>query len=129
MIIILDVTDANANRVESYNDGETLLVTPNGMQGFTTSLASPNVDLTNLHIDAGGIPGAILNILHLDSAIQYVVEKGAELAMGPIVNSAFGALAGPKKLNVLGKTIDIQVEPTDLSFDSLKLSAGNIRVH
>jgi hypothetical protein len=29
MIIILDVTDSNANRVESYNDGETLLVTPN----------------------------------------------------------------------------------------------------
>jgi hypothetical protein len=38
--------------------------------------------------------------------------------MGPMMNKALGALGGPQKLDVLGKTIDVQVSPTDISFTS-----------
>jgi hypothetical protein len=38
--------------------------------------------------------------------------------MGPMMNKALGALAGPKQLTVLGKTIDVQVSPSNVQFTS-----------
>jgi hypothetical protein len=95
----------------------TLLVSPNGMDGFTTELANPNVQISGLDISASGVPGAILSILPLDSVIEWVAPKAAGMFMGPMMNQALGALGGPQKLNLLGKTIDIQVAPSDVSFD------------
>jgi hypothetical protein len=97
--------------------GGTLLITPNGMNGFTTKLSNPNVDIQGLNVDASGLPGTILDMIDMNGLITDAIDKGAELAMGPIVNSAFGALAGPQKLPVLGKTIDVQVAPSAVSFD------------
>jgi hypothetical protein len=94
----------------------TLSVTPNGMAGFTTKLNNPRVTVTGFHLSASGIPGDILGRLHLDSAIQFIVAKGAELAMNPLMNMALGALAGPQQLDVLGKQLEIQVAPSEISF-------------
>ena len=94
----------------------TLLVTPNGMNGFTTTLANPNIQLLNLDMSSSGVPGAILSILPLDKAIEYIAPKAAEMFMGPMMNKALGSLAGPQKLNVLGKTIDLQVSASDVTF-------------
>lgn len=110
-----DTTDVSATKVAISG---TLLVSPDGMNGFTTQLVDQNVDLEGLNISAGGVPGAILDIIPLDSVIQYVAPKAAEMFMGPMMNKALGALGGPQKLNVLGKTIDVQVAPTDISFTS-----------
>jgi hypothetical protein len=95
----------------------TLNVAMNGMQGFTTTLANPNVNITNLNITASGLPGAILSFVDMNSVISFVVSKGAEMFMGPMMNKMLGALAGPQKLMLLGKTIDVQVAPSDISFD------------
>src|SRR5215510_14985393 len=95
----------------------TLDITPAGMAGFTTKIVSPDVQVTNFHLDAGGIPDTIINLLHLDTAISFIVSKGAELAMGPLVNHALGALAGPQKLDVLGRKLDLQVAPSAIEFD------------
>jgi len=95
----------------------TLVVTPNGMNGFNASLQNPNVDIQGLNVSASGLPGTILGMIDMNSMIAKVVSKGAESFMGPMVNSAFGALTGPQKLNVLGKTIDLQVAPSAVSFD------------
>lgn len=95
----------------------TLLVTPNGM-GFDTQLVDPDVQLSGLHISASGIPGAVLDILPMDSIIGYVAPIAAEKFMGPMMNKALGALGGPKQLNVLGKTIDVEVVPSDITFTS-----------
>ncbi len=94
----------------------TLLVSPDGMNGFATELANPTVQLTGLDISASGVPGAILNIIPLDSAIQYIVPKVAGMFMKPMLNTALGALAGPKQVDVLGKTLTVQVSPSDISF-------------
>jgi len=110
-----DTTDVSATKVAISG---TLLISPDGMNGFTTQLVDQNVQLEGLNISAGGVPGAILDIIPLDSVIQYVAPKAAEMFMGPMMNKALGALGGPQKLNVLGKTIDVQVSPTDISFTS-----------
>jgi len=73
--------------------------------------------VTNFHLDASGLPGDILGQLHLDTAIQFIISKGAELAMNPLMNQALGALAGPVQLDVLGKQLDLQVVPSAVSFD------------
>jgi hypothetical protein len=97
--------------------GGTLLVTPDGVKGFKTTLADETVQMTNLHIDASGIPGTILDLINMDSAIQYIVSKGAEMAMEPMMNTALGGLAGPKTLDVMGKKLDVEVAASDISFD------------
>jgi hypothetical protein len=94
----------------------TLDVTPNGMMGFTTALVSPNVNITNLNLTASGLPGAILNLIDLNGVISWAVEKGAEMFMGPMMNQALGALAGPKTLMVAGQTITFQVVPSNIAF-------------
>jgi hypothetical protein len=93
-----------------------LQVSPDGMNGFATNLASPNVQLTGLDITSGGVPGAILSIIPLDSAIEFIVPKVAGMFMKPMMNQALGALAGPKTVNVLGKTLTVQVKPADIEF-------------
>jgi glucodextranase-like protein len=95
----------------------TLIVSPNGTSGFKTSLAGPTVQIDNLNISASGIPGTILDLINLNSAIETVIEKGAELFMEPMMNQALGALAGPKQLDLMGKTVTVQVSPSTVAFD------------
>ncbi len=96
----------------------TLLVSPNGMQGFTTDLVDQNVSLTNLRLSASGIPGTILDMIDLNSLAETVIEKGAELFMEPMMNQALGGLSGPKTLDVLGRQLTMEVSPSDISFDT-----------
>ena len=93
----------------------TLNVTPNGMAGFTTKLASPDVSLTGFQML--GIPSGVLAFLDVDAAISFIVTKGAELAMNPLMNQALGALAGPQQLDVLGTKLAMQVAPSAITFD------------
>lgn len=95
----------------------TLLVTPNGSNGFKTDLTGQTVQIDNLNISASGIPGTILDLIDMNSAIELVIEKGAELFMEPLMNQALGALAGPKQLDVMGKTVTVDVSPSDIAFD------------
>ncbi len=95
----------------------TLLVSPKGNGGFETQLDAPDVTITGLDIQASGIPGNVLDLLNIESTIQGVIAKGAELAMEPMMNQAMGALAGPKTMIVLGKELTMEVVPTDISFD------------
>ena len=94
----------------------TLQVTPGGMSGFRTKLLNPKVQLTNFVPHVGSIPDKIIQLLNLQSTIQTVVAKVAELLMGPLVNQALGALAGPQTLPVLGHQLTMQVAPSAVSF-------------
>lgn len=96
----------------------TLNVTPDGTSGFATRLVSPSVSVTGLHPSLSGIPEGLLELLNLDSAIEFIVEKGAELAMNPLLNQVLGALGGPQQLDVLGHQLDLQVAPSAISFSS-----------
>jgi hypothetical protein len=96
----------------------TLTVTPDGMGGFKTDLANPNVQITGLDISASGLPGAVLDMIPIDRLIQSLAPVAARMFMGPVVNKALGGLTGPKQLMVLGKTITIEVDPSDVAFDA-----------
>lgn len=95
----------------------TLTVTPDGMRGFATDLANPTVQITGLDISASGLPGTVLDMIPLDSLIQRLAPIAARQFMGPMVNKALGGLSGPKELNVLGQTIVIEVDPSEVVFD------------
>jgi hypothetical protein len=94
----------------------TLKVTPAGMSGFHTELVSPRVLLTGFALHAGLVPQWVLDKLNLNSTIQTIIAKVAELLMGPLVNQALGALAGPQTLPVLGHQLTMQVAPSAVSF-------------
>jgi hypothetical protein len=96
----------------------TLLVSPDGMNGFKTDLVNETVQLTGLNISASGLPGAVLGMLPLESLIQRVAPLAARMFMGPMMNTALGGLGGPKQIDVLGKTINVQVSPSNVSFDA-----------
>ena len=102
--------------------GGTLLVSPKGTAGFKTDLTGPQVSITGLDIavTTGGIAGDILTevlrMLNLGTRIQDVISFGAQLAMEPLMNKALGGLAGPQQLDVLGKTISMELAPAAIGF-------------
>ncbi len=96
----------------------TLLVSPDGMKGFKTDLVDQDVTLNGLNVQASGVPGTIMGMISWDGWISSIIGKGAELAMEPMMNSALGGLAGPKELVVLGKTLRMEVTPTDITFSN-----------
>jgi hypothetical protein len=108
-----DNTDIKATKIVV---GGTLDVKPDGKGGFTTSLANPTVNITGLDISSGGIPGDILDIVPLDSAIEAIAPVAANLFATPLMNKALGALGGPKTLNLLGKTLTVNVLPSTINF-------------
>jgi hypothetical protein len=98
----------------------TLVVTPAGIAGFVTKLASPVVQTTNLRLQASGLTGQILDLLEseLGSTINKWVTSSAESAMGPLVNDALGALAGAQQFSVGGHTVELQASPNALAFST-----------
>ncbi len=108
----------------------TLGITPAGTAGFTTQLTAPAVHTVGLRLAASGLAGQILDLLDsvLGSTVQSVVSRSAELAMGPLINQALGALTGPQQIDVLGKKLDLQVSPSAVTFTPTgALVAMNLR--
>ncbi|MEZ4362721.1 MAG: hypothetical protein R3B48_21190 [Kofleriaceae bacterium] len=96
----------------------TLKVTPKaGGDGFDVVILNPQTQLTGFNLEASGLPGAILNLLNLDSAIGGIIARTAQTFMGPLVNRLLGGLAGPKQIELAGKTIEFQVSTEDVRFD------------
>ena len=108
-----DATDIKATKVVV---GGTLQVAPDGKGGFTTNLANPTVNITGLDISSGGLPGDILSILPLDSALETIAPMAANMFANPLMNQALGALAGPKTVTVLGTTLTVNVMPSNINF-------------
>jgi hypothetical protein len=96
----------------------TLVVTPNGNQGFKTALTGETVQITGLDIQASGVPGSIINMLKLDTVLGFIISKAAPLAMEPMMNKALGGLSGPQAMEVMGKTLTMEVDPTAIDIDS-----------
>ncbi|MBV8758508.1 MAG: hypothetical protein JO257_14580 [Deltaproteobacteria bacterium] len=96
----------------------TLVITPNGTAGFTTKIATPAVHTNGLHVKADGLTGQILDLLdsNLDSTIQSIATSTAETSLEPLINAALGALAGPQRLTILGKTLDLEASPAAVTF-------------
>ncbi len=95
----------------------TLLVTPNGVAGFKTDLQNPQASIEGLDISfSSAIADTVIGWLNLEQRIQDIIPFAAKLAMEPLLNSALGALAGPKQLEVLGKTLEMEMAPAAIAF-------------
>jgi hypothetical protein len=96
----------------------TLVVTPVGTAGFTTTIASPVIRTTGLRLQASGLVGQLLDLLNnnLESTIQRVATSSAERALEPLINKALGALAGPQHIDVLGTQLELQASPSAIQF-------------
>ncbi len=115
-VACIDGSDTFEITASSVTVTGTLAVTANGMMGFTSTIQNPNVDIQGLDVQASGLPGAILDLIDMNSLIASAAEKGAESFMPGMVNKVFGALGGPQKLNLLGQTIDVQVSTSAVNF-------------
>jgi len=94
----------------------TLTVTSDGMAGFTTKLDNPDVTISDLEVSASGIPDVLLGLLNFNNVIGSIAGKAAELAMNPLMNQALGALSAPLSLDMFGKTLTMQVDPSEITF-------------
>jgi hypothetical protein len=92
------------------------------------SLGNITLDIDGLDIDASGVPGTIIDMLALDSVIQWVAPYAVELFMGPMINDALGGLAmvGPLNLDVAGRTLEMGVTPTAIEFSPV---GGELRMN
>lgn len=96
--------------------GGTLMVTPDGMNGFKTDLKNPVINVTNLDVEVSGVPDWMEGFL--SNGVQKAINTFAPMAMKPVMNMALGALGGPKTLDVLGHKMDMQVQPAEVFFDA-----------
>ena len=90
-------------------------VGPSG--GFQIALQNPNVQITGLNIDLGGIPGTVVGWLGLDTKLAPVLAWATEKFVVPALNSALAGLNQTKTLDVLGKQVDVTLAPARIDFD------------
>jgi len=86
--------------------------------GFDVALVDQDVQITGLDIDLGGVPGAVVDLLHLDAAIAPIVGLAIEKLVVPVLNDALAELNDVNTVEVLGTPIDIQVAPAQIRFDA-----------
>lgn len=95
-----------------------LRVTPRAnRQGFDVRLVAPQVTVTGFQLTASGLPGDVLELLALDSAIGSILGRAAEIFLGPLVEQALGSLAGPKHVMVAGQPVGFELAAEAVSFD------------
>lgn len=99
---------------------------------FDISLDSPTVKLTGFHMDLGGVPGEIVSLLHIDSALGPVIGWAVTKFVTPMINNTFAGLNQTKTVAILNSMVDISVKPNELDFSSqgalIKLDS-QIRAH
>lgn len=113
----LGSTTAHATATSITISG-TLVVTPNGTQGFTTSIAQPTVTPVGMSISATGITDTILSLVQdtVGDQIKSLAVKAAEGGIQPMMNEALGALGGPKSFPILDTSLDLEASPAAVSF-------------
>ena len=84
---------------------------------FDIHFDNPNVQITGFNVDLGGVPGSIVDLLHLDTMLGPVLGFVAEKFAVPYLNKSLAGLNSVKTIDVLGKKVDIKVTPAHIAFD------------
>jgi hypothetical protein len=85
---------------------------------FDIHLDNPNVSITGFNAELGGIPGAIVDMLSLDTAMGPVLGWATEKFVVPMLNNSLAGLNNTKTMDVLGTMVDVSVKPDDIQFSS-----------
>jgi hypothetical protein len=85
---------------------------------FDIQFVNSNVQLTGFQAELGGIPGAIVDLLHLDTALGPVVGWAAGKMVASKVDKTFASLTGARTVSMLGKMVDVSLTPSNIDFSS-----------
>jgi len=88
----------------------------NGDQ-FEIHLDDEDVSISGLDIDMTGVPGTIIDMITIESAIGPILAWAAERFAVPYVNNALAGLNETKTVDVLGTPVDIRVRPARIDVD------------
>jgi hypothetical protein len=83
---------------------------------FDISLTNQNVDITGFDLDLGGVPGTIVDLIHLDTAMGPILGFATERFVVPMLNKTLAGLNEVKTLDVFGTQVDIDVKPQSVTF-------------
>jgi hypothetical protein len=87
-------------------------------RNFDIRLDQPVVQITGFDLQLGGIPGAVVDMLSLDTAMGPILAWAAERVMVPMLNKSFAGLNETKTMDVLGTPVDIDVRPSRIQFSN-----------
>ena len=85
---------------------------------FDIKLVNPNVTISNLDLQLGGIPGAIVDLLHLDTALGPILGWAVEKFVTPMIGKSLSGLSQTKTVTVLKSQVDISMKPSKLTFSN-----------
>ncbi len=83
---------------------------------FDIKLENQDVKITGFDVNLGGIPGKVVDLLHLDTALGPVLGFVAERFLVPMLNKSLAGLNQTKTIDVLGTQVDIDVKPSQINF-------------
>jgi hypothetical protein len=84
---------------------------------FDVALIDQHVEVTGFDVDLGGVPGDVVDLLHLDAALGPIVGTATEKLVVPALNAALGGINGVHTVDVLGTPVDVAVTPAAMRFD------------
>jgi len=84
---------------------------------FDIKFTNQAVQLTGLDLNLGGVPGDIVDLLHLDTAIGPILGWAAQTFVVPALNRALAGLNDVTTVDVLGTPVDIRVTPAQIYVD------------
>jgi hypothetical protein len=84
---------------------------------FEFVLDDEDVQIQGFDVDLGGVPGEIVDLLHIDTAIGPVLAWVTERIAVPYLNNALAGLNETKTVDVLGTPVDIKVTPARVTVD------------
>ena len=93
---------------------------------FDIRLEDQNVQITGFNVDLGGVPGQIVDMLSLDSALGPIIGWATERFVVPMLNKSLAGLNEVKTIDVLGTQVDIDVKPSQIHFTR---EGGKVLLH
>ena len=87
-------------------------------RNFDVRLDNQNVQITGFDLDLGGVPGEIVDLLSLDSAMGPILGWATERLVVPMLNRSLAGLGETRTIDVLGTPVDIDVAPSQIDFTS-----------
>jgi len=84
---------------------------------FEIHLDDEDVTISGLDVDMTGIPGTIIDMITIESAIGPILAWVAERFAVPYVNRALAGLNETRTIDVLGTPVDIVVRPARIDVD------------
>jgi len=86
---------------------------------FDIRLEDQNVQITGFDLQLGGIPGTIVDMLSLDTAMGPILGWATERFVVPLLNKSLAGLNDVKTIDVLGTQVNIDVKPSQIDFTNV----------